>query len=71
MYESKISNAQWIAYDLPGNLGWIMFLVGLVLCFIKKSEITGGEDTYYARMWADYNQAITWKLDRKEEVKPC
>lgn len=25
----------------------------------------------YARMWADYSQAITWKLDRKEEVKPC
>lgn len=41
MYESKISNAKWIAYDLPGNLGWIMFLVGIVLCFIKKPEITG------------------------------
>lgn len=41
MYESKISNAKWIAYDLPGNVGWIMFLVGLVLCFIKKPEITG------------------------------
>lgn len=41
MYESKISNAKWIAYDLPGNVGWIMFLVGLVLCFTKKSEITG------------------------------
>lgn len=25
----------------------------------------------YAHMWADYNQAITWKIDRKEEVKPC
>lgn len=25
----------------------------------------------YARMWADYSQAITWKIDRKEEVKPC
>ena len=25
----------------------------------------------YARMWADYNQTITWKIDRKEEVKPC
>lgn len=41
MYESKISNAKWIAYDLPGNVGWMMFLVGLVLCFTKKSEITG------------------------------
>ncbi|MDO4333079.1 MAG: energy-coupling factor transporter ATPase [Eubacteriales bacterium] len=25
----------------------------------------------YARIWADYNQAITWKIDQKEEVKPC
>ena len=41
MYESKISNARWIAYDLPGNVGWILFLVGLVLCFTKKPEITG------------------------------
>lgn len=41
MYESKISNAKWIAYDLPGNVGWIMFLTGLVLCFTKKPEITG------------------------------
>lgn len=40
MYESKISNAKWIAYDLPGNVGWMMFLVGLVLCFTKKPEIT-------------------------------
>ena len=25
----------------------------------------------YARMWADYNRAIAWKIDRKEVVKPC
>lgn len=40
MYESKISDARWIAYDLPGNVGWIAFLAGLVLCFVKKPEIT-------------------------------
>ena len=28
-------------------------------------------DGEYARMWADYNRAIAWKIDRKEEVKPC
>ena len=27
MYETNISNARWIAYDLPGNVGWIMYLV--------------------------------------------
>ena len=25
----------------------------------------------YARMWADYNQTITWKLESKEGVKSC
>ena len=30
-----------------------------------------GQNGEYARMWADYNQAITWKIDSKEEVKPC
>lgn len=41
MYESKISDAKWITYDLPGNIGWIAFLVGLVLCVTKRPEITG------------------------------
>lgn len=39
MYESKISDAKWIAYDIPGNMGWIAFLAGLILCFAKKPEI--------------------------------
>lgn len=39
MYESKISDAKWIVYDLPGNIGWISFLAGLVLCFLKWPEI--------------------------------
>lgn len=43
MYESKISDAKWIAYDLPGNAGWIAFLVGLILCFTQKTEITGNK----------------------------
>lgn len=41
MYESKISDARWIAYDIPGNVGWIAFLVGLVLCFVKRPEMMG------------------------------
>lgn len=39
MYESKISDARWIVYDIPGNVGWIAFLVGLGLCFAKRPEI--------------------------------
>ena len=33
MYETKISDARWIAYDIPGNIGWILYIVCLVLCF--------------------------------------
>lgn len=39
MYESKISNAKWIAYDIPGNLGWISFLAALLLCLFKRPEL--------------------------------
>jgi len=27
LYETKIPTAQWWAYDLPGNAGWIIWLV--------------------------------------------
>lgn len=39
MVRSTISNARWIAYDIPGNVGWIAFLTGLILCFTKRPEI--------------------------------
>jgi hypothetical protein len=38
LYETKISNARWIAYDLPGNIGWIAYIVALTLCFAKSPE---------------------------------
>ena len=28
MYETKISTPLWIAYDIPGNIGWILYLIG-------------------------------------------
>jgi high-affinity Fe2+/Pb2+ permease len=28
MYETKISTPRWIAYDIPGNIGWILYLIG-------------------------------------------
>ena len=31
MYESKLSTRRWIAYDLPGNIGWIIWIVCLIL----------------------------------------
>ena len=35
VYESHISTARWLVYDVPGNVGWIMYLVCLVQCFVK------------------------------------
>ena len=29
IYESKISDARWWAYDIPGNAGWIAYLACL------------------------------------------
>jgi len=38
VYESHISTARWLVYDVPGNVGWIMYLVCLVQCFVKCPE---------------------------------
>lgn len=34
LYKSDISNALWLALDLPGNAGWIVYLVFLVKCLL-------------------------------------
>ena len=36
IYESNISDARWMVYDVPGNVGWIMYLVCLALCFVQR-----------------------------------
>ena len=28
MYETKLKNALWWAYDIPGNIGWILYFIG-------------------------------------------
>ena len=45
MYESKISDAMCIACDIPGNVGWIAFLAGLTLCFLKKPGMMANKAT--------------------------
>ncbi len=37
-YESKISTLEWWAYDIPGNAGWILYIIAVVLAFTKKPE---------------------------------
>ena len=34
LYETKIPDARWWAYDIPGNIGWIIYLVCLIRCFV-------------------------------------
>lgn len=36
IYETNISDARWWAYDIPGNVGWIMYLICLIQCFVKQ-----------------------------------
>lgn len=36
IYESHISTARWLVYDVPGNVGWIMYIVCLIQCFAKR-----------------------------------
>lgn len=40
LYKSDISTARWIAYDLPGNIGWILYFVGLILLFVNSPDYT-------------------------------
>lgn len=37
-YKTKISDMLWIIYDIPGNIGWILYGVVLVLIFKEKPE---------------------------------
>ena len=33
IYETKITTARWMAYDIPGNIGWIMYFKGIYNLF--------------------------------------
>lgn len=33
LYETKITDLRWIAYDIPGNVGWIMYITTCILSF--------------------------------------
>ena len=35
LYETKISDIRWYLYDLPGNVGWIAYIVCVILGFVK------------------------------------
>ena len=37
-YKTAISDARWIAYDIPGNAGWIAYLVCVFLGLREKKD---------------------------------
>ena len=38
LYETKISDMRWYAYDFPGNVGWIAYIVCVILGFVRHGE---------------------------------
>lgn len=38
-YRTKISDRRWIAYDIPGNIGWITWLVCTVKGLREKRDL--------------------------------
>ena len=40
LYETKISDKRWYVYDVPGNVGWIAYIVCAILGFAKHGEYT-------------------------------
>ena len=38
LYETKISDKRWYLYDVPGNVGWIAYIVCAILAFVKHGE---------------------------------
>lgn len=34
LYEMRLSDAQWWACDIPGNIGWIVWIACAVLCLL-------------------------------------
>lgn len=46
LYETTISDARWIAYDIPANLGWIAYITALVLIFTNGADCSKSILTY-------------------------
>lgn len=38
-YKTTISDARWIAYDIPGNIGWITWLVCAIQGIREKRDV--------------------------------
>lgn len=45
-YVTEISNVRWMAYDIPGNVGWIIYIACLVRCFIAKPDFISSRGSF-------------------------
>ena len=39
IYKTAISDTRWIAYDIPGNIGWIIWIICTVICLTRGAGI--------------------------------
>ena len=37
-YQTNISDKRWWAYDIPGNIGWIIYLIGSIRAFKERKS---------------------------------
>lgn len=71
LYETKISNARWIAYDLPGNVGWITYLVCLIKHLCTKWDLFSAAAILPgALMLLGIGELISERIARLDRVLP-
>ncbi len=46
IYVTEISNTRWMAYDIPGNVGWIIYIACLVRCFVTKPDFISSRGSF-------------------------
>jgi len=51
MYELTITDKQWWCYDVLGNIGWIVYYIGLILCFVKYPAYMRNKDIFTLVIW--------------------
>lgn len=39
IYETKITDLRWIIYDIPANVGWISYFVGLIFALSENQTL--------------------------------
>ena len=69
LYETKISNARWIAYDLPGNIGWIAYIVALILCFAKSPAFMSKGVLRGLRPWKNNSSIFCYKTKALKQIR--